>query len=363
MAGYMAKETLGFVKLIWKCPNCGSNNPGPNKFCGSCGSPQPENVPFEEVDQPLIQDESEVLKAKSGSDLYCPFCDTRNPAGSSVCSQCGGDLKNAKNRASGKVMGAYKPGTREDVKCPQCGSPNPPSADFCGQCGGPLAAPSASQSSVGTAQPAPANKSKFVIFGVIGLAACALLVFLAINLFKTDALTGTVQNVAWQRSITIEQFGPVQKEAWKDEIPSKASLGVCQNKYFGMQDEPTAGGEKVCGTPYKVDKGNGYAEVVQDCQYKVYKDYCKYSIEEWSKIKDVTLDGTDTNPQWPAPQLMSNQRYGEKSEKYTVFYKTSKGDKEYGTTDAALFSGIRPGSKWVLKVNGFGSVVSVEPAK
>ena len=89
----MPRESLGYVKLEWTCPNCGGRNPGPEKTCLSCGSPQPEDVQFEEApDKELIQDEKELERAKAGPDIHCGFCGTRNPAGTLECSQCGADL-------------------------------------------------------------------------------------------------------------------------------------------------------------------------------------------------------------------------------------------------------------------------------
>ena len=359
----MAKETVGFVKLQWKCPNCGSNNPGPNKFCGSCGSPQPDNIAFEQNANQLITEQVEVDKAKAGADIYCPFCNTRNLAGAKTCSQCGGDLKDAKARASGKVIGAYKTGVIDQVNCPQCASPNPATAQYCGNCGGPLATNTILKKEIASESPNKRSTKSYIILGAVALAVCGILFWVMLNLFKTDALVGSVQNVSWLRSIVVEQYGPVQKEDWIDEIPSNSKRGICEKKYFGTQDQQIDGGEKICGTPYKVDKGNGYAEVVQDCQYKVYKDYCNYTVEEWSKFKDVTQNGIDINPQWPSPQLDKNQRIGTKTENYSVYFKTDKGILEYTTTDYNHFIESQPGSKWTLKINGFGAVVSADPVK
>ena len=47
----MARKTLGFVPLIWQCPHCETQNPGPIKTCTSCGAPQPDNVDFKTVDE------------------------------------------------------------------------------------------------------------------------------------------------------------------------------------------------------------------------------------------------------------------------------------------------------------------------
>ncbi len=90
----MAKKSLGYAKLQWTCPNCKTINPGPEKLCLSCGSPQPENVEFEDsMSRELIKDENEIKSAKAGPDIHCPFCGTRNPSTQKICSRCGADLR------------------------------------------------------------------------------------------------------------------------------------------------------------------------------------------------------------------------------------------------------------------------------
>ena len=89
----MARKKLGHIELQWTCPNCNGINPGPEKTCGNCGAPQPEDVEFEQADrQELITDEEKITKAEAGADIHCPYCGTRNPTGTEVCNNFGGDL-------------------------------------------------------------------------------------------------------------------------------------------------------------------------------------------------------------------------------------------------------------------------------
>jgi ribosomal protein L40E len=138
----MTKETLGYVRLEWTCPNCSSRNPGPQKTCGSCGAAQPENVEFEQAAQEeLVTDEAAIARAKAGPDVHCAFCGARNPAGIENCTQCGADLTEAVTRDSGRVIGAHRDKPAQPVPCPSCGAMNPASALECAACGAPLAPP------------------------------------------------------------------------------------------------------------------------------------------------------------------------------------------------------------------------------
>jgi ribosomal protein L40E len=133
------KVTKGFVKLEWVCPNCDGRNPGPEKTCQSCGAPQPENVQFQRAsEEQLVTDEKVAEAVRSGADIHCGFCGTRNPANAVTCSQCGGDLKEGMARQAGRVLQAA-PAAPKIINCTNCGFENPGTARTCAQCGAPLA--------------------------------------------------------------------------------------------------------------------------------------------------------------------------------------------------------------------------------
>src|SRR5665648_700754 len=119
----MPKKTVGFVQLEWRCPNCSQMNPGPQKTCSACGSPQPEDVQFENMpQQELSTDQAMAEKARKGADIHCPYCGTRYTADASQCIQFNGHLKEGKKRESGRVVGAFKSEPVGDVACPTCGT-------------------------------------------------------------------------------------------------------------------------------------------------------------------------------------------------------------------------------------------------
>jgi sarcosine oxidase delta subunit len=122
----MARKKIGHVELQWTCPNCNGVNPGPEKHCGNCGAPQPDNVKFEQAErQELITDEEKIAQAEAGADIHCPYCGSRNSAGAEICHKCGGDLVAGVKRESGQVVGAYKTGPVSMIPCPHCGEENP----------------------------------------------------------------------------------------------------------------------------------------------------------------------------------------------------------------------------------------------
>lgn len=354
----MAKETLGYLKLEWTCPRCQSRNPGPEKTCLSCGAPQPENVAFSlPAEGELLKEESEIEQAKKGADVHCPYCGARNAADAVLCTQCGGNLEEGKKRQSGTVLGAYPPqGTKQTIPCPHCAAPNDPRQLKCVSCGAPLLAglPAAEE-------PRRKKGSK-----VSWLIAAALLILLSVCVLffvfssRTQEIQATVKDAYWQTSYVVESLRPQERSDWREQIPAEATILNCQPKVHHTQEEALPNANKVCGTPYTVDKGNGYAEVVQDCVYEVLMDYCSYQVMAWQKVETRTQEGKDYPPRFAPFQPAADQRMGEQQISYVCVFESSEGEFRYTTTDENQYRQCTPQSRWLLEVNPFGQVVSVK---
>jgi hypothetical protein len=203
-----------------------------------------------------------------------------------------------------------------------------------------------------------------VILIIVLVALCGLVVLAAALLGgrKTETVA-VVDSVNWERKVAIEALQQVEHEGWQDEIPSSASVGSCREEYRYTSQDPVANSVEVCGTPYTVDTGSGYGEVVQDCTYEVYDYLCTYAIEEWSVIDTVVASGASGVPTWPSVSLASNERQGDSSESYSVVFVTDDGRYTYTPDSAAEFSAFSVGSEWLLEISGFGSVTGAEPAR
>ena len=359
----MAKETVGYVRLEWTCTNCGAKNPGPQKLCSGCGAAQPADVKFEQAAQEeIVTDEAELGKAKAGPDVHCPYCGARNPAGTKICTQCGGDLSEGTARASGQVLGAHVSGPAPDVACPACGTLNPATALKCSKCGSSMAQPKAA-----AVQPELAAKASRGPLMYIAAAVAVLLLLIAgaccVLSARTSDVTASVESASWTRSIAVEALMPAKRQGWRDQIPSDAALGACRQEVRSVQDNPAPNSQKVCGTPYTVDKGSGYGEVVQECKYQVYDDRCDYTVQEWQTVDTASLSGNDLNPRWPAPTLGAGQRAGERKETYQIVFDNDGKKYTYNPGDAAAFAQYPVGSRWTLKVNTFGAVSDIQPAR
>ncbi len=363
----MAKKSLGYVELEWACPSCGTKNPGPQKTCLSCGMPQPEDVKFEQrAEEKLISDEAKIAQAKAGPDIHCYYCGSRNPATATNCSQCGADLTEGARRDKGQVVGAHRDKPAPQIECPACGAPNNADAPKCVNCGASLAEPKPEPAQPTPAQ-APKPRQNRGMLG-IGLAVVALLCAAACVAYfvlagRTEDLTGTVQGVSWSRSVQIEGLVPVEYEDWRDEIPPEGLLGQCTDRVRHTQNEPAPNSREVCGTPYTVDTGSGFGEVVQDCRYEVFDEFCTYTLDEWREVDEIAANGDGFSPQWPQLNLRAGQRQGKRNEVYRCIFSTESGAYTFTTSNQNLFEQCQIGSRWQIKVNTFNVVTDIEPLR
>jgi DNA-directed RNA polymerase subunit RPC12/RpoP len=361
----MARKTIGYMELEWTCPNCGTNNKGAETTCSGCGAAQPDNVEFHApLKQEMVQDQADIEQAKAGPDIHCAYCGARNPAGTLICTNCGADLSEGKTRKTGRVIGAFRSSKKEEIPCPACGANNPSSNLKCAQCGSALH-PATQSSSLDESQPEIPVKSRTntsrLWIPILAIAGIGIVIFL-ILLFQQKDTGAAVTQRLWERTVSIEQFGPVKHQDWRSELPSGAAILSCEQELRNTSNEPVANSREVCGTPYSVDKGSGYAEVVTDCVYEVYEDYCNYNVDEWSVVDNVSSSGQDGMPAWPETQLASNQRMGDQSEDYRIVFDINGEQKTYTTSDAVIYEQAAIGSQWTLTINGLGQIIDLEPS-
>ncbi|MCB2214147.1 zinc ribbon domain-containing protein [bacterium] len=340
----MARKSLGFVPLIWECSYCETQNPGPIKSCTNCGAPQPDDVEFLQVDEEkfnFIKDEALIRMAKAGPDVHCPYCGTRNPSTAETCSQCGADLTTgAKARETG---GRVR--TVAEADAPQPPQPRPP-------------APSAKSD----LPPRKPMSTRSVVIGAIILIAMIVGGILLFRwLGQTNDVRAEVTDVYWEHSITIEEYMEVTDSDWWDEVPEDANVLSCSMEYRYTSEEPEANATEVCGDPYVVDTGTGVGEVVQDCVYEVYDDYCEYTTLAWIPIDPMIATGTDLSPYWPALNLTRNQREGTRDVTYQIDFQGPDQSYTYSTTDMDLFLQATPGSQWLLEVTNAGRIKEAKP--
>ena len=375
----MARKVVGHIELHWRCPNCNTQNPGSEKSCVSCGNPQPPDVAFYQLsDAKLLEDEEKIKAAKLGPDVHCPYCGTRNSADAKECIQCGGNLEDAQQRVRGNVLGAFGTDAGADqteLLCPACKQPNASDVEYCVHCGSPIhthTEPAAPINNIKAAPAAPqaAAKSKklspvlLIVFILIALGCVgAIVLSLIFGGNGSEPVTATVSDVYWKISVDIEELQYVSQESWWNDVPDDAEEIRCEQELYRVQDVPAPNALEVCGTPYTVDLGNGNAEVVQDCEYQIYEDYCSFEMLDWVVIDTVIFDGNDNDPEWYSSTVNSDQVVGNVRESYQVrFYDDGK-TYDYQPEDLYDFQLLQVGTTWELELGLFGQIKSISAVK
>lgn len=358
----MAKKSLGYVELEWVCPTCNTRNPGSSRTCKGCGSPQPPDVEFIAPGEATITKDEEVARqATAGPDIHCPYCDARNPIGAKVCKQCGGDLTQGEAREVGEVVSGFSTTGPGVVKCETCDTENPANRTTCKSCGAPLPV-------VQPKKPKPDPEAKggnsclFIGIGVVVLLAIGLFLFFMFSGGgERSNSVGTVVDNRWERSIEVMGLRPRQYTAWLEDIPADATIGACTEEVRGEVDEPVPNSREVCGTPYAVDQGTGFAEVVQDCVYQVLEQQCEYTVNEWQPVDVVTQQGTGISPIWPS--VAAQQRTGDREETYQCVITANDVEYIYRTRTFEEYLQCVPGATWNIVTNESGRVLSAAPAE
>ena len=359
----MAKESLGYVELEWTCPFCNTRNPGRAKVCGNCGAPQPKDVEFHQAGEDKIVTDTEGLEmAQAGPDIHCPYCGTRNPGNAVKCSRCGGDLTGGEQRESGQIIGAHQTEPAPDIICQYCGTANPATNTKCKNCGAALGLAAKPQPAAPAATSAKPSPALMIIGGIILLFICGAIAFFIMRGTQTESNLARVSAVDWKRSIVVLGYAPVTHSTWADQIPDDAAVNQCSERERGRSASPTDNSEQVCGTPYLVDQGSGFGEMVQDCEYIVYDDYCDYTVTELQPVAVLDQTGSDLSPLWPESRLQQDQQLGERNEVYQITFVVDGQSMVYETTDLNDFLRFEPGSEWELEINGFGNIVDIQPA-
>jgi hypothetical protein len=231
---------------------------------------------------------------------------------------------------------------------------NPSTNTICAKCGAPLpraAAEPSISSAVGQAAAAsiPAGKkTNWLLIGGISAGLIALCIaVLALFVVPSSSVQGTVKNVYWETSVPVQEQREVHYSNEEGSPPAGAYDVSCRTDTREVCEQRT------------VDRGNGYAEVVEEC-HDVSTQYCSYDVMEWQTIQTYTLDGNDVFPVYADPNVSAGQRLGSESEDYTVYFDTENGEITYSPGSLTEFQQYDTGTTWTLKLNALGRVLSVE---
>lgn len=343
----------------WDCPVCGrKRNRGPEKFCGGCGSPRGEDVPFYlPEDAAEVTDAEALRRAQLGPDWTCPFCESDNPADNAFCSSCG----SAKDGSTVRQVVEHR-----DAPPP----PPPPAAEAAALTGKPSRGP-----------------------GILKLGCLGLLLLFGVLwcLGRPREETLTVTGVRWERTIDVEAPRLVTEEGWEGEVSGALQILSSQREIhhhnrvqIGSETRTRTVTERVqTGTEsVKVgtrDLGNGYFEDVYEDRpvyeevsreetyeepvYRedpVYGNRIRYQIEKWETARAAKAAAADRSPRWPDPQLREREREKARAERYEVLFESGDGQaRVYRARSQTEWESFEEGRSYRAKVGGDGEILEI----
>ena len=313
-----ARHGAGTYQMLWDCRFCGTQKllGLTHRHCPNCGAAQDpawRYMPVEE-DMVAVADHKYV-----GADKICPACQQPNSAANTFCSECGADLATgaiAQTQPDRELgTGIAESDTRHDVV----------KDAFDADMARIKAEEARNKRYWGL------TKRHWIIMGVVALAVvCIAAAVYAITYRK--AVTGTVEALTWQRTITIQDYQPRVGSAWRDQVPFGAYGQSCVQRQRGSR-QVVDGSHQECTD---VDQGDGTMKrqcrtVTDSHSEPVYADWCAFTIDRWDDARKVTAKGSGKvpAPDWPAYTLASGsgrygaERVGGQSETYTVTFRDS----------------------------------------
>jgi hypothetical protein len=392
------KVYRGTLEAQWTCNSCGRTGiPGRAKRCPSCGNPKDTSEEYEAPTTPGKYLTPEALKAMGVdptlhlSDEKCDYCGATLKPGAQKCPNCGAALRDVGYTTH--VCPACERESNEE-KCPNCGSPTEEKLVAHRQAKPPKP-PSIQRQSLSL--PPFLNKliailkqPKYLVptLIILSLMCCGICLAIYASISRTD--TATVTDIAWERTIAIEEHQYNEHGDWT--LPPGADLHS-QEERIHHYDKVQIGTEKDCGYEETCETESVYDHTERTCyddgtcdEHDVYRDesnctneyvcdevpiyedvpvvqtWYAYSVWEWVNVRQAVARGSDADVHWPEVELGNNQREGERSERCVVTLTNKKRNSYPFSPPCSELSRYPRGSEWQIKRNST-KVLEVQPQK
>ncbi len=379
----------GTLEAQWTCNSCGRTGiPGRVKRCPGCGNPKDAGEQYEAPTGKAAYLTPDELKAMGVdptqhlSDEECDYCGAKLQPGTQKCPNCGG------------VLGDVGYTTRA---CPACGRES--NAEKCPNCG---AATEEKLVAHRHAEPQPTKwlpawlnwlpafmqKPQFLIplFIIVPLV-CLCVIFGIVSSIPRDEVA-TVTDIAWERSIAIQEYQYVEHGGWS--LPAEADL-VSQETRVYSYNKVQVGTEQSCGYEQSCDTTSVYDHTERTCyddgtcdEYDVYRDeqtcsneyvcnevpvyesvpeyqdWYVYNVWEWVDVEPAIARGTDTDIYWPETRLSNTQNERARTESCLVTFTNTKGATYTYRPPCAELYRFQRGSQWKITRNAT-EILEVQP--
>src|SRR5258706_10476434 len=170
-------------EMLWDCRYCGAGKllGLTHRHCPNCGAPQEPNARYFPADSEKVAVQNHEYV---GADVACRYCSFASSKRARNCGRCGAAL------AEGSAVPSQT-------------------------------APGLVQPLLGSAAPKPPARPAWKLW-VPALALVLVSAAAVLTLWKRDR-SFVVAARSWERSVSVEQLGPVHESAWCSELPADAS--------------------------------------------------------------------------------------------------------------------------------------------
>ncbi len=338
------------IEGYWDCAYCGNKAiRGGIQTCPGCGKTRAADTKFYMLDTVPVADESKV---GTGPDWFCPYCDSYNPDSVKVCRNCGHERE-----ASDENY--FELRKKQEQK--------------------------AAEAAARQKEPVP-KRSFFRRHRLLLLALLVLLGIVGAKLFANRDQSVRITDASWEREIVVQQRQLVEESDWtlpSDAVEQKDARREIHH-YDSVLDHyeqvPVQRSREVLDG-YDVsytyeDMGNGYFNQVehQTPRYRteyyteieerpvyvdvpVYETKYTYTAYRWINERSETARG-QTDPQWPQVTYGTDEREGERIERYTLTYADRKGNQRSFSCDYGMFSRVTIGQSYTVKLRG-GAIAEI----
>jgi hypothetical protein len=340
-------------------------NLGRHKSCKKCGRSRPAGVKFYLADEAsIVEEEALLAEAGKGPDWVCAFCGTSNAVERETCQACGAGREADSHQ---QAVTDYAPGeapTTGDMTVEE----RPPAKV--------------------AAKPAASNRNLIILIGLAAFVVLCMGLAVAFLVFGGREERATVSGFEWQRTVAVEAFQTVEEEDWsvpeggriksqRQAIQSYVDvLDRYETRQREVQEQVQVGTEDyVCG---QRDLGNGFFEDVM-CQRPIYETQSRtetyeepiyrqepvfatlfvYDIDKWNVVRTDEAAGQDHSPMWPRSDLASNEREGDRTERYVVYFSDENGETYPWELTLAEWERYEMGQSVVLEFDSFGNLEEV----
>lgn len=381
------KRTGRVFENTWDCIYCGQRNRGRDRECVGCGRPRSAKTKYNHEHIAVLEG-TEAEKYCKGPDWFCECCDSYNSAELNECKSCGapkGASKNyfqiRKEQDEWERQKIVQNNIQTEITVAQDIESDEDEEDF------------------PAVEHTPSRKRNSIFQNLFGIAGIALtvagLIWLVAWLVTPQQKTGTVTDLTWKTSISLEELITEKGEGWDlpigartisserrfketvQEVDHYDTVTVPVTKYMTVQDED------LVWYTYE-DMGNGFdAEIehrmpqsheepytdYEDKKVPVYKDvdiyadWYKYEVDRWVTIDTKTTQGQKGEEHDPVLTAVGNkQQTTGYSRTFRIYLTTDEETEDFPVSkelydileidDSVKFEINRLGTMKILEING-----------